>query len=929
MKIRAAAVLAVLVSVLAPAFPHGGAMAGEGGLSVIRTEWFDVIHSERTERAAREIAAAADSMYAELCGRLGLPMTDRFPVSVTGSVESMNAFFSLAPYSLIVVYDTRPEDSMDMHGDTLLSVFYHELAHAVTLNAKSPFWRGMSHFADILTPAGLSLTSFWFEGAAVSLEGRGGGGRLSDPFFTQLVVQARIDELRGIRPFPSWRDVTGARDTVPGGQDAYAFGAMFAAFLQEKYGMERYGAFWREAGRLTTLSFAAGVFSRAYGTGLSDEWDEFRRSVLVPPSSLAAERPSAVGRISREGAAVAAFDSRVLDGGRTETAFFDPLSGGVFLAEEDGGRRRVRRLFSATGIRRLVFSEDGSRLAVTRVREGRTARSEAAVYDIAGGSYEVARSWGAAEAFFRADGSLSWIPVETAAGGGGLGFCPVSFPRLGAEARVVKRGLSWEVALDLADGRRLSVPFGRRIVHRLHALEGGGRRARLSFSWAELGSETLSRAGLLEVDADTGEAEILLQSEDSFAGITDARLLSDSGGRLTFAAVTEEFDRRPLSVVSFPRSSFTEERILAESSRIGRGRSDSADFDVGKALPEGAEVVPYCPLGYYADGAKVPVSVARRTDFSFVQSGWPAFLGATFASANPWTDCVAVISAGWCPVERYGAAYARLYGGDGAVSWSAEGGSAFGGSGFLQADGSASVSVVPVRFLSGYLSLGAEGKAFGGEEPGGGARRRGLHADLRASATLSLVGRSAPGFGQAAGVSFSPFVYGERKDYSRVSDDSEVSVPARTTVNAGATLSARVPGLFPLSLSATLCPESGVLASASARALVASVEIQRGIPALSVFVRRLYLEAGYSGRLACRTERDLFDVVRLPSLVRGASPSDWTDAARLSLSADLAPNTGYFAQALSVTVTGSAEFRPRPREGEGRWRLGLSAKASM
>lgn len=222
---------------------YGGAESGAKKLSVVKTTYFDIIYPPESEQAAKKIAAVCDSDYIEICSILNTEPYQRFPVTITHSVDSLNAYFSPVLYNSIVLYDTVPSSSLDMFENTIESVFYHELTHAVTLNMKNKFWRVMSGlFSDALTPAYLTLTTFWEEGATVSLESMSGGGRLNNPFSMQIVAQAKIENR-----FPSWRDVTGARDTYPGGTDAYIFGAAFAKYLQNTYGMEKYGDFWRSA----------------------------------------------------------------------------------------------------------------------------------------------------------------------------------------------------------------------------------------------------------------------------------------------------------------------------------------------------------------------------------------------------------------------------------------------------------------------------------------------------------------------------------------------------------------------------------------------------------------------------------------------------------------------------------------------------------
>ncbi|MDE5613572.1 MAG: hypothetical protein K2I74_02865 [Treponemataceae bacterium] len=240
-------VCAVIASLLiGGGWAKGGVLAGAGPLSVVRTQFFDIIFPDECAVAAGRIAAVADGYYQEISALLETACNAHFAVTITRSVESMNAYFTVAPYNRIVLYDTPPDTSLDSYADTLESVFYHELTHAVTTNMRSPFAGFLAGvLGDWFAPAGFTQTNFMLEGAAVSFESRGGAGRVHSPYSTQLVRQAKLDGR-----FLDWRDVTGARDTFPGGTDAYAFGALFSQFLQETYGMKKYAEFWRTAGSL-------------------------------------------------------------------------------------------------------------------------------------------------------------------------------------------------------------------------------------------------------------------------------------------------------------------------------------------------------------------------------------------------------------------------------------------------------------------------------------------------------------------------------------------------------------------------------------------------------------------------------------------------------------------------------------------------------
>lgn len=903
-------------------------MAGEGKLFVLKTQWFDFIYSKKTKSSAEKIARVADEMYAELCSKLGFEMTDRFPVSVTSSVESLNAFFSLAPYNLIVVYDTPPSESLDMHEDTLLAVFYHELTHAVTLNAKSPFWRAMAHFADVLTPAGISLTSFWFEGAAVSLESRdSAGGRLFDPFFTQLVTKAKLDDILKIRAFPSWRDVTGARDIFPGGQDAYAFGALFAEFLQEKYGIKKYGEFWNLAGTKTRL--VPSIFKTCYGTSLSDEWQAFYDWIEIPSSALSVKDFGKIEYISKENAFVRAFDVFENEDGFF-VVFFDSLSSGVFLSEffQNGKIKKTRRLFSATGVNRLVFSSDGKKIAVTRTHEKRTTKSEVAEYDILSGAYHVIQSEGATSAFFEIE-NVSFLKIDSAHFDEII-FSPVFDETSSSKAFVSKKGLSWCVKIE-SGGKTFSVDFGKKIVHDLHVFSRNDGKLWLSFSWAELGKKrTFSRAGFLLFDETSKSATVFFQAQDGRAGILGARPVFLSDGSIFLVSLTEEFDRHPISLQPLPRMVCENFPVLEEKiEEIEKSEENEDFFDASEDFEE----KPYHSIFYYKNGAKFPISILVRKNFSFEETGDIAFLGGTFLSANPWTDCIFMFSSGVNPFDFFGGSSARLSGGDGVFSYSAQGTVLFTKNGFQQTSSEVSLSLIPVRFLSGFVSLSFLSDFFYGEEPKDADThfsRRGLHAFSTMSATFSTVHRENPKTFWYSGFLLKPFVYAEKKDYDwLLNGDLYRPDIEKKAINAGGTAQVRVPILFPFTITASLYPELDTLLKARVSAVVFNREIQKGIPALSVFVRRFYVTISYSGKIKCESERELFDIARIPSLVQNIQKDDYSDVATVLFSFDIAPNTGYAAQSLSFSVSAFATFRPHPSEQEKSWKIGATASVNF
>ncbi|MDE6350299.1 MAG: hypothetical protein K2K67_04795, partial [Treponemataceae bacterium] len=365
-------VCAVVASLLiGGVWAKGGVLAGAGSLSVIRTQFFDIIFPDECAAAADRIAAVADGYYQEISALLETACDAHFAVTITRSVESLNAYFTVAPYNRIVLYDTPPDTSLDSYADTLESVFYHELTHAVTTNMRSPFAGFLAGvLGDWFAPAGFTQTNFMLEGAAVSFESRGGAGRVHSPYSTQLVRQAKLDGR-----FPGWRDVTGARDTFPGGTDAYAFGALFSQFLQETYGMKKYAEFWRTAGSLHGFKRS---IKKTYGKPIAALWKDFASWVRVPDDVTPAIDP---GRgtddffvangcaatktgFARQNERRAVF--KCVATSAHGIAWYEQKTGGVwYAAVRDGTVQKPKKLFACAAVSRLSLSDDGEWLAVS------------------------------------------------------------------------------------------------------------------------------------------------------------------------------------------------------------------------------------------------------------------------------------------------------------------------------------------------------------------------------------------------------------------------------------------------------------------------------------------------------------------------------------------------------------------------------------
>ncbi len=243
-------------------------------LFVIETEYFDIIYPKVSEQTAQHLANDADDLYIKAADFLGVKNLVRMPVVITQKTDVLNAYFTTIPYSRIVLYDTPPTENLAVFNDTLLSVFYHELIHAVSFKNNlrnicilDDFWSFMTMF-DM--PPSMS------EGAAVLAESSDGFGRLNDSYSMHVVRQAKIEN-----KFPDWSDVAGAYSLYTDGSLPYIFGGAFMEYMYRNYGAQKLTDFWNDTANINLTTYAYS-FKKSFGISISDAWADFEKSIEVP-----------------------------------------------------------------------------------------------------------------------------------------------------------------------------------------------------------------------------------------------------------------------------------------------------------------------------------------------------------------------------------------------------------------------------------------------------------------------------------------------------------------------------------------------------------------------------------------------------------------------------------------------------------------------
>lgn len=375
LRARKSALILIFLAAFFPGriFAAGGLLSGEKDLRMAQTRWFDIIYPARCEKSASILYQAADLIFEEVAAQFGREPFMRLPVVITPATDQLNAFFSAVPYNRIVIFDTSESAIGDLSGSfsqAFLSIFRHELTHAVTYNLKNGFWNGLaSVFGDAADLGYLFLSSGMAEGASVAVESLSGEGRLNNEFWRHTVKQAKIED-----DFPSYFDVQGASDTYPSGS-FYDFNAAFVQWLLQNFGAEKYAEFWYTLINVRRLGVSS-AFKKTYGIKIKEAWQNFYDDYAVPgiPANPVQAGQSAdffdpdradYSAKNRYGARYSSLS--VCDAG---LAWIENSCGAVYFlpAENYGNPEKARKVFAMQNLKSvqgISLSSDGEFMAVS------------------------------------------------------------------------------------------------------------------------------------------------------------------------------------------------------------------------------------------------------------------------------------------------------------------------------------------------------------------------------------------------------------------------------------------------------------------------------------------------------------------------------------------------------------------------------------
>lgn len=363
-------------------------------VKVLPTEYFDFIFPSEAEKTVSYLSENADSFFEKAAESVALQKTFRIPVAVSLDSDTMRVEYTPSPYNRITVYASPFEKEDSYRENILLESFREKVCEAVISSKRSKLWEAVHSITgfDALQPAAiLNIPSGFLEGA-VNLEayrtenenGSKAGGILNDGFSLSVLSQAKAEG-----KFPSWQDVSGGRDIYNKEISKIASSA-FAAYLQQRFGFDKFREFYEESGKVHFFKITQGIFKKVYGKPVKEIWNDFTEEI---PSAEKKEKGEKVFQ-DDEGSRYSfllAGKTDLKSGRKDCIIYYDkPHSQVRELTETEDilnpgkSRSTKKKLFSATEITGLSLSEDKKYLSLsyTSAKSNRSlSKNETKIFD--------------------------------------------------------------------------------------------------------------------------------------------------------------------------------------------------------------------------------------------------------------------------------------------------------------------------------------------------------------------------------------------------------------------------------------------------------------------------------------------------------------------------------------------------------------------
>ena len=257
----------------------GGVMEVPRKVHVISTEYFDILFSKESTETAVLLADSADGFYLLAKESFGLQFDFKLLVVISPDSQVLSVKYSPAPYNRIVVYEGSKNLEQEGFRNGLLDLFRYEVTRAVSQSVRNEFWYKVSNFVggDSLQPVALVNMPFSFLEGAVNAEMAGDEtGLLYDSWNLPLLAQMKLEN-----KMPDLLQFFGAMDIYPGDKFVKVTGSAFCAYIQQRWGLEKFAELWCLGGKVQFFKFNKTIFEQVYGYSLQQAWKDFFDSIPV------------------------------------------------------------------------------------------------------------------------------------------------------------------------------------------------------------------------------------------------------------------------------------------------------------------------------------------------------------------------------------------------------------------------------------------------------------------------------------------------------------------------------------------------------------------------------------------------------------------------------------------------------------------------
>ena len=340
-----------------------GEMQRPRTVNVLSTQYFDILFPQENQQTAMLLAKEADALYLNAKATFNCNCDFRTIVVISPDSDTLSVKYTASPYNRIVIFDSvgRLEESSYSKG--LLDLFAHEVGRAVSQSVRSKAMDFVAkHFlGDAFQPISLLHIPYSFlEGAVYAEDEKSMSGILYDNWNLQLLMQAKLEN-----KFPTLMRVSGAYDIHPVNKIDYIAAAAFYAYIQQLWGIEKFGKYWQECGKLNLFKLESKIFYDIYGVELTWAWNNFIEAIPVPEfTNVNEENTNQFLKTD--------YDSnyKFIVSTNYGLVWYDELKEEVDISGFYDYQSLKQLLFLANNITNLTVSPDGRFLVVSHVQGG-------------------------------------------------------------------------------------------------------------------------------------------------------------------------------------------------------------------------------------------------------------------------------------------------------------------------------------------------------------------------------------------------------------------------------------------------------------------------------------------------------------------------------------------------------------------------------